>query len=255
MIQQRIDKLSYYVCENRHEMGRTAAALAAERIKQALSKKEEVRIIFAAAPSQLEFIDELTSDSSIDWSRIIGFHMDEYIGLTNYKDQRFAVFIKENIADKVNMKDMHYFDTLADPEEETIRYTRLLQEAPIDLVCLGIGENGHIAFNDPPVADFNDVKLVKQVELDQTCKQQQVNDGCFPTIDEVPKMAWTLTIPALVSSKSMVCVVPGERKAQAVYHMLKGEISTACPASILRIHSDAHLVMDREAFGVVNDGK
>lgn len=253
MIRDNADKLMYYVCQDRQEMGSVAAKLAADKIKQALTEKEEVRIVFAAAPSQLEFLEVLTQDNSIDWSRIVGFHMDEYVGLTDYPDQRFALFIQEYIANKVPLKAMHYFDSLADPEEEAERYTALLQEAPIDLVCLGIGENGHIAFNDPPVADFDDPLLVKQVTLDQICRQQQVNDGCFPAIEEVPQTAWTLTIPALVSAHSMVCVVPGERKAQAVYDMLKGDISTTCPASILRKHQDAHLIVDTEAFGAITN--
>lgn len=243
------DKLTYYVGKTRDDMGRLAAKLAGDQIKQLLTKKDEVRIIFASAPSQDEILSYLTSDQDIDWTRIVGFHMDEYIGLPLDSDQWFKKYIEKNIIEKVNIKAFHFIDGTKSSEEEIDRYTRLLNEQPIDVVCLGVGENGHIAFNDPPVADFNDPETVKVVALDQYSRQQQVNDGCFPTIDDVPTHALTLTIPALTSGKTMICTVPGKTKTEAIQKMLNDEIDTSCPATILRQHENAYLIVDSDAYG------
>lgn len=247
------DKLNYYVALTRDEMGKFAAKLARDKIKQLLQEKEEVRIIFASAPSQNEFLHYLTSDQDIDWSRIVGFHMDEYIGLLLDSDQWFKKYLEKNIVQKVTLKAFHFIDGTKSADEEINRYTTLLTERPIDLVCLGVGENGHIAFNDPPVADFNDPKMIKVVELDQYSRQQQVNDGCFPTIDDVPTHALTLTIPALTAGETMICTVPGPTKTEAIQNMLQQEIDPSCPATILRRHDDAHLIIDQDAFGRENN--
>ena len=243
------EKLHYYVCSNRDEMGKLAAQFAANKIKEKLSTKEEVRVIFASAPSQNEILHYLTEDEEIDWSRIVGFHMDEYIGLPEDSDQRFSIYLENHLVNKVKMKEFHFIDGSKDPDEMGELYTTLLTEKPIDLVCLGIGENGHIAFNDPPVADFNDPKMVKIVELDEYSRRQQVNDGCFEKMEDVPTHALSLTIPALTSAETMVCTVPGPTKKEAVSKVLRDEISTACPATILRKHDDAYLVLDKEAYG------
>lgn len=243
------DRLNYFVCSNRVEMGKHAANLASNYIKKFLQEKEEVRIIFASAPSQNEMLNYLTNDPDIDWSRIVGFHMDEYIGLPYDSDQWFKNYLQKNIVEKVKMKQFHFIDGTIDPKQEKVRYAELINEKPIDVVCLGIGENGHIAFNDPPVADFEDPHAIKVVELDHKSRQQQVNDGCFSTIEEVPTHALTLTIPTLVSAAAMICTVPGRTKAEAVNKVLNGEMNTACPATILRKHLNAYLIVDREAFG------
>ncbi|MFB4167308.1 glucosamine-6-phosphate deaminase [Virgibacillus sp. JSM 102003] len=243
------DQLKYSVYSDREAMGRAAFDIAAKQIKQLLEQKQEIRVIFAAAPSQNEFLYYLTKDNEIDWSRVVGFHMDEYIGLPSDSDERFKNYLQKNITSKVNMKDFHFIDGNANPESEIDRYKNLLNQSPIDIVCLGIGENGHIAFNDPPVADFQDPETIKVVELDQECRQQQVNDGCFPTFNDVPTHAFTLTIPALLSANSMICTVPGVSKKNAVYKVLNDKISTSCPATILRNHSNTHLLLDKEAYG------
>ncbi|MEI3605282.1 6-phosphogluconolactonase [Pseudogracilibacillus sp. SE30717A] len=243
------DKLNYFVCSNRDEMGKLAAQFAANKIKEMLAIKDEVRIIFACAPSQNETLHYLTEDDEIDWSRIVGFHMDEYIGLPADSDQRFSIYIENHLVNKVKMKEFHFIDGTKDAAKMEELYTTLLTEKPIDLVCLGIGENGHIAFNDPPVADFNDPQMVKVVELDEYSRRQQVNDGCFQQIQDVPTHALTLTIPALTSASTMVCTVPGPTKKEAVSNVLHDSISTACPATILREHNDAYLVLDKEAYG------
>src|SRR5690625_1785147 len=243
------DELKYYVCSTRDEMGKLAANLASKHIKKLLAEKEEIRVIFASAPSQDETLHYLTNDQEMDWSRIVGFHMDEYIGLPTNSDQWFKNYLEKNILEKVVMKQFHFIDGTADPEEEMERYAQLLNEQPIDIVCLGIGENGHIAFNDPPVADFQDPKTIKRVELDQKSRQQQVNDGCFPSIQDVPTHALTLTIPALTATSAMICTVPGPTKKEAVSNVLNGEIDISCPATIMRKHHNAYLIMDSEAFG------
>jgi len=242
------DRLKYYVGKTRDDMGRLAAKIAGDQIKQLLTQKDDIRIIFASAPSQDEVLSYLTSDEEIDWSRIAGFHMDEYIGLPLDSDQWFRKYLEKNIIDKVNIKEFHFIDGTKSAEEELARYTKLLKEKPIDVVCLGVGENGHIAFNDPPVADFHDPETVKIVELDQFSRQQQVNDGCFLTIDDVPTHALSLTIPALTAGKTMVCTVPGHTKKAAIFNMLNADIHTSCPATILRQHDNAHLIVDTDAY-------
>src|SRR5688572_8820062 len=197
-------------------MGRAAATDAAAVIQQSIATKRVARVILASAPSQVELLDALTA-SDIDWGRVTIFHMDEYVGLNADHPASFRHFQKERVLSRVQPAAFHGIRGEAeDPSEECRRYSALLAEAPIDVVCLGIGENGHIAFNDPPVANFSDPLLVKIVELDDACRTQQVNDGCFPNFDLVPRTAITLTVPALVSADAMVCVVPGPRKAQAI---------------------------------------
>ncbi|WP_129724794.1 glucosamine-6-phosphate deaminase [Xylanivirga thermophila] len=229
-------------------MGRGAANDAACVIKKLLNEKDDVNIIFAAAPSQNEFLEALMLDNDIEWGRINAFHMDEYIGLPADAPQGFGNFLKERIFDRVPFKSITYLNGNAtDIEEECIRYTKLLKDNPVDIVCMGIGENGHIAFNDPHVAFFNDDKWVKVVDLDLKCRNQQVHDGCFANLDAVPTHALTLTIPALLSAEHIFCVVPAITKAEAVKNTVNGPITEQCPASILRNHENAVLYVDKDS--------
>lgn len=246
---ESVDQLKVNVYANRKDLGTSAGRAAAARIKELLGSRERIRMIFAAAPSQNEFLETLVSDPDIDWSRITAFHMDEYIGLPNDAPQKFSRFLCERLFDKVKPGQVHLIDSSNTIEAECKRYGDLLLEAPIDIVCLGIGENGHIAFNDPPVADFNDPHAIKPVELDSECRQQQVNDGCFPTFDDVPTHALTLTIPTLLSASYMYCMVPGPTKRNAVHRTLNGSISTECPSTVLRRHADCTLYVDRDSYG------
>ena len=244
----RIDKLHVEVYKDRKAMGARAASIVAERLKHLLSTQESVRMIFAAAPSQNELLEQLASAAGIDWPRVTAFHMDEYIGLEAGAPQSFGVFLRNRIFSKVKFGKVHYISSNPDDtSKECERYSSLLAEAPIDVVCLGIGENGHIAFNDPDVADFDDPKKVKAIRLDEKSRQQQVNDGCFSSFAEVPTEAITLTIPTLFSSRYMYCVVPGKTKADAVRNTLNGEVGTACPATILRRHESAMLLLDSDS--------
>lgn len=233
-----IDHLKVFVLENRQLMGQTAAIHVADEIKKVVSEKGNCRIVFAAAVSQSEFLEEFLKIEDIPWEKLIAFHMDEYHTLDNDAPQRFGNFLKERLFKHRPFGQVHYMG------EDATFYSSLINEAPIDIVCLGIGENGHLAFNDPPVADFNDPETVKEVELDQVCRQQQVNDGEFSNLEDVPNSAITLTMPALLNAKFLSVVVPGTSKAVAVRETLYGEISTACPSTALRTHPRASLFLD-----------
>lgn len=242
------EQLTVIECGDRREMGRAAAKDFAYAVKQMLATKDTIRIVYAAAPSQNEFLEEMANDSSIDFSRIEAFHMDEYIGLPVGSPQSFGSFLRSAIFGKKQFKSVHYIDgTNPDPDAEAKRYSALLTSRPIDIVCMGIGENGHIAFNDPPVADFSDPLAMKLVELDSTCRLQQVHDKCFPDLASVPTHALTLTIPTLTSAAYHFCVVPATTKAQAVYDTLNGPIETTCPASIIRSWAQPILYLDPDS--------
>jgi glucosamine-6-phosphate deaminase len=242
------DKLIIIKYDSRREMGEDATAEVSASIRKLLDTKPGVRMIFAAAPSQNEFLEVFSRDKDIDFSRITAFHMDEYVDLPADAPQGFGNFLRDRIFAKCPFKEIHYLNGLAkDPEEECHRYAELLKREPIDIVCMGIGENGHIAFNDPGVADFRDRKTVKVVALDPVCRQQQVNDGCFAGIDEVPVRALTLTVPVLFGCKQIFCIVPAKNKADAVYASLNNGIDENCPASILRNHGNAVMYLDGES--------
>ncbi len=241
--------LKINVFPTREEMGIAAGRDVESRLVSLLKKKDEVRMVFAAAPSQNELLEYLAGSPVIEWERVTAFHMDEYIGLNGNSDQLFSTFLKRRIFNRVNFKEVHLIDGTANPQQEAERYAALISEASVDVVCLGIGENGHIAFNDPPVADFSDPLLVKKVELDHSCRIQQVNEGCFATLGEVPRKALTLTIPVIFNAAHLFCVVPGRSKREAVYNTLNGPVTTACPASILQRHPDCNFYFDVESYG------
>ena len=242
------DFLNVKVFPTTREMGCAAAGEVATKIVELLGQKEEVNMIFAAAPSQEAFLESLIADSRIDWTRINAFHMDEYIGLDATAPQSFARFLRDRIFDRVPFRSVHCLNGKApDQEAECARYAALLEHYPTDIVCMGIGENGHIAFNDPDVADFNDPKLVKVVALDPVCRQQQVNEKCFERLDLVPSEALTLTIPALLRGRWLFCIVPFASKAEAVSHTVCGPVSERCPASILRREEHARLYLTAES--------
>ena len=248
-MKKTFDQLETIVHPNRSEMGASAGHAAAKILRDTLLQKGSARIIVASAPSQDETLAQLAQEPRIDWSKVTVFHMDEYVGLSDSHPASFRAYQKEYFLSKVTPKVFHGIQAeSADLEQEVARYTALMTESLIDLVCMGIGENGHIAFNDPPVADFNDPQTIKVVELDDACRQQQVNDGCFPDFDSVPTHALSLTCPALMSGKHLIITVPGKLKANAVRETLTGPITTTCPASILRTHPDAELHLDTDSY-------
>lgn len=243
----KADKLSVNVYDSRRSMGEASAADIAACIKELLTQKPEIYMIFAAAPSQNEMLEALIADKEIDWSRIHALHMDEYVNLPAEAPQGFGNFLRRAIFDRVPFASVNLIGTEADSEATCRRYDALLASHKVDIVCMGIGENGHIAFNDPHVADFNDPCRIKKVDLDQKCRQQQVNDGCFASIDQVPTHALTLTIPTLYNVENVFCVVPAATKAEAVRNTVTGPVSETCPASILRTHDNAILYTDNDS--------
>ena len=242
----RVDLLKIRIYDNRGSLGADAASDVAEKIRELLNEKDEINMIFAAAPSQNEFLENLLKED-VEWSRINAFHMDEYIGLDAKAPQGFETSFETGFSEKQTSNPNYIQGSTGDPKAECARYTELLKKYPTDIVCLGIGENGHLAFNDPPVADFNDPLMVKVVELDQVCRQQQVNDGCFASLDLVPTHAISITIPGLFAGKYIYGMVPGKTKANAVYHTATDKIATDCPATILRKHENAVLYIDTDS--------
>ena len=244
----RKDKLAVEIFETRKQMGEKAANDIAKKFNELIDIKGEINVIWAAAPSQNDVLKALTENESIKWNKINAFHMDEYIGLSKDAPQGFGNFLKDHIFGLVPFKSVNYIDVSAtDAEKEADRYAEVLSKQKIDVVVLGIGENGHIAFNDPPVADFNDKKAVKPVKLDEVCRQQQVNDGCFKSINDVPTHAITLTVPTLFNANYLFCIVPAPTKANAVYETINGTIDEHCPATVLRLHDNAKLYLDNES--------
>jgi glucosamine-6-phosphate deaminase len=247
MYEVKKGELTFKVYRDRAELGSAAAEEIGNKIISLLNTKELVSIIFASAPSQNEFLAELAG-KAIDWSRVVAFHMDEYIGLEKDAPQSFGYFLKESLFSKVPVGQVHYMDgSSGDPEAECARYAALLAQYPPDLVCLGIGENTHLAFNDPHVADFEDPLVVKIVDLAEDCRLQQINDGCFPTLEEVPTHAITITIPELFKVPYPYAIVPGSFKANAIHHTAYSEISENYPSTILRNHPDAIVFIDTDS--------
>jgi glucosamine-6-phosphate deaminase len=251
MKQARFDSLEVRQFVDRAALARPTAEFVAETIRAAIAASGDARVVFACAPSQDEFLAALTPQS-IDWSKVVVFHMDEYVGLSAEHPASFRHYLREHLLTRIAVpKAVHLIRAEEPSESECQRYAALLAEKPLDLVCMGIGENGHLAFNDPPVADFHDPQLIKVVALDAVCRQQQVNDGCFAALEQVPTHALTLTIPTLLGAGVVSCVVPGPRKADAVLEALLGPIRTMCPASILRTHPRAVLAIDDAAAALL----
>lgn len=234
------DKLNVNIYENRTLMGEAAANDIAACMEKLLSEKASINMVFAAAPSQNDVLESLLK-KPLDWKRVNAFHMDEYVGLKKEDPQSFGNYLNEHIFKKVPFANIYYV------ADYGLKYEKILAENHIDIVCLGIGENGHIAFNDPGVADFNDPVRIKKAKLDDVCRMQQVHDGCFPTFDDVPEYAYTLTIPQMVSADYMFCVVPAATKADAVYNTVNEEINDMCPATILRKHNNAIMYCDADS--------
>jgi glucosamine-6-phosphate deaminase len=246
------DRLTVRVFASQNEMAADAAKEAAACLREGISARGSAAAILATGNSQLTFLEHLVKLGGVDWSKVTLFHMDEYLGLSAEHSASFRKYMKERVESALKPKAFHYIggDAL-EPIAECERYSKLLKAQPIDLCCLGIGENGHLAFNDPPVANFTDPVFTKIVKLDDACRQQQVGEGHFPNIAAVPQYALTLTIPALCAAKKMLAIVPEKRKAEAVKQSLKGPISTNCPGSHLRTCPHAILYLDGESSALI----
>lgn len=232
-----------------HPSRKAAGIAAAQAIGDALADlaqhRASIGVIFAAAASQLETLDALTAMPGLPWDRVIGSHMDEYIGISADHPASFRRFLREHLTRKVTLREfLEMNGTEGDPQVVCREYARQLRSSDPQLCLLGIGENGHLAFNDPPVADFNDPLDVKVVQLDEVCRQQQTAEGWFKTVEDVPTHAISLTVPALLRVPKLIASVPGPRKAHIISRTLQEQISTACPSTILRTHPDVTLFLD-----------
>ncbi|MBE9052998.1 glucosamine-6-phosphate deaminase [Nostocales cyanobacterium LEGE 11386] len=241
----RVDDLLVQIYNSEAEMAQDVAQITQKYLQQVLQQQDTAAVLLATGNSQLKFLDALIALGGVDWSRITLFHLDEYLGVTADHPASFRRYMRERVEKRVCPQQFHYIEGDAlEPVAECDRYTKLLQAQPIDLCCLGVGENGHLAFNDPAVANFQDPYSVKLVKLDTANRQQQVNTGHFPNIDSVPQYAFTVTLPLICAAKKIICLAPETRKAQVVKEMLQGSISTNCPASILRQQLSATLFLD-----------
>ena len=249
-----VDQATVRVHATPEDLGRDAAVEAAATIAAAVAARGTAHVMFATGNSQLAFLDALTTQGDVDWSNLVGYHMDEYVGIDADHPASFRRYLRERIVDRVHPQRFHYLagDT-PDPEGECKRYASLLAGHRLDLCCLGIGENAHLAFNDPPAADFDDPELVKIVVLDERCRRQQVGEGHFASIDAVPPRAITVTIPGLLAARRVLAVVPEARKRGPVLVALTGPVSADCPASILR--TQPHVLVELDADSAAGLGR
>ena len=246
--EKKIDNLNVKIFETRSEMGAVAASEAAEYLRQLGREKDEINILFAAAPSQDDIYGALLKEEGIPWEKVNAMQLDDYIGINSDAPQRFANYLKDHIFNHVQIKNLLLIDC-ENPniEDELNKYNEILKKHPADISFIGIGENGHIAFNDPSVADFEDTALIKIVDLEETSRVQQVNDGCFEKVEDVPTKALTVTIPAILKAEKVFCVVPCDTKANSVYNTLNMDIDEKYPSTILRKHKDTTLYLDKDS--------
>jgi glucosamine-6-phosphate deaminase len=230
-------------------MARRAAAAAAGKIREAIAARGEARIIVATGASQFEFLAALVAEPGIDWSKVTGFHLDEYLGLSVTHKASFRGYMRERLVSKTPQPMKAFVEVNGEAEDvgaELARLESLVRESPVDVACIGIGENGHIAFNDPP-ADFDAKAAYAVVDLDKKCRMQQVGEGWFASLDDVPRQAFSMTVPQIMSARAIVCTVPDSRKADAVAGAVDGPPTNMCPASVLRRPPDCTMFLDPPA--------
>jgi len=249
----RIDELTVQVYNSEIEMSREVAEIVQQYLQDVIRRQNTARLLLATGNSQIKFLQNLIALGGVDWEKVICFHLDEYLGIDPNHHGSFRYYLRERLENHIHPQKFHYIegDTLQ-PLAECSRYSQLLQTQPIDLCLLGVGNNGHIAFNDPDVADFQDQYMMKIVKLDLANRQQQIDTGYFPNLLNVPQYAFTVTIPMICSARKIICLAPTQRKAQVVKQMLHGDITTDCPASILRQQPQATLFLDVDAAKLLN---
>lgn len=240
------------VFEDRREMGRAAARIAVDVIRETIAGEGSINIVAATGSSQFDFLDDLTAAGGIDWKQVTFFHLDEYVDLPATHQASFRRYLKERIVDRVHPGTFHFIEgDTGDPQAECRRLADLIRSAgPIHLVFLGIGENGHLAFNDPP-ADFDTEEPFLVVNLDEACRRQQLGEGWFPTFDAVPKQAITMSIRQIMKGRQLLCIAPDERKAEPVRNCLEGPVTPQVPCSIMREHPNATLFLDRASTSLL----
>jgi len=244
--------MEYHICKSRNEMGEQAARQAAEIMKQSIREKGTANIILATGASQFETIKALVGISGIDWSKVVMFHLDEYVGMPESHPASFRKYLKERFIAHVPELKASYFveGDKGDPEQECERLNRIISEHPVDVALAGIGENGHLAFNDPP-ADFETESPYIVVELDEACRKQQMGEGWFPELEDVPRKAISMSVKQIMKSKNIICSVPDRRKAEAVKHCLTGDVTNMHPASILQNHPNCTIYLDSESASLL----
>jgi glucosamine-6-phosphate deaminase len=234
------------LCRDVQDLGRRAAAAAASYIRRAVERRGHARIVVATGTSQFEVLSALVAVKGVDWPKVVGFHLDEFLGLPATHPASFRRYLKERFVDRVALQAFHYIDGEAEPEGECRRVSELVAAGPIDVALIGIGENGHVAFNDPP-ADFETGRPYFVVDLDEACRRQQCGEGWFPTLDDVPRRAISMSIRQIMTSEAVVCSVPDRRKAEAVRAAMEGPVTPHVPASILQRHPRATIYVDPPA--------
>ena len=240
------------ISDTKEELGRKAAARGAALIRQALEEKGEANILVATGASQFEMLEALVQED-LDWTKVTGFHLDEYIDLPATHPASFRKYLKERFVDKVPLKQFYYVNgDTGDPEGECKRLGEIIRKTPIDVAFIGIGENAHLAFNDPP-ADFETEEPYLVVELDEACRRQQMGEGWFPTLEEVPRRAISMSIRQILKSKAIICSVPDERKAKAVQGAVESEVTPMIPATALQKHSATWLFLDKESASLLQE--
>ena len=245
----QIDNLSVRISDSTQKLSQDVATLAIDYLQSLLARQKTVSVILATGNSQLKFLDKIALSKNLDWSRIILFHLDEYLGIEAEHPGSFRYYLHHKVEQRVKPEIFNYIQGDApQPLAECDRYSKLLQQQAIDLCLLGIGDNGHLAFNEPNLADFNDNKIIKLVKLDAETRQQQVNGGYFPDLEAVPSYAYTLTIPTICAAKKIFCLAGGSHKAEVVKKTLKNAIAPDFPATILRRQSNAVLFCDRQSY-------
>jgi len=238
--------------KSKEELGKAAAQEGSSLINRAISENRFANVVLATGASQFEMLNNLVQQN-VDWSKVNCFHLDEYIGLTESHPASFRKYLKERFADKVNVNSFYFINGENNPKEECKRISEIIKRHPIDVAFIGIGENGHLAFNDPP-ADFETEEPYIIVELDEKCRMQQLGEGWFPNLESVPDKAISMSIKQILKSKSIICTVPDKRKAEAVFKTITEEISPMIPATILKKHSDTILFLDTESASLLNEG-
>jgi glucosamine-6-phosphate deaminase len=239
------------IFDTKLDLGRAAAERAAAAIGEAVARSGEARVIAATGASQFEFLDALTATPGVEWARVEMFHLDEYVGVPDTHPASFRRYLRERIVEPAHPRAFHFLaGDAADPAAECRRVGALLAQAPIDVAFVGIGENGHLAFNDPP-ADFETEEPYLVVELDEACRRQQLGEGWFATLDDVPRRAISMSIRQILKAREILCVVPDARKAKAVRDCLEGEVSPSHPSSILQAHEATTVYLDRDSAALL----
>jgi len=238
------------IFSDKSSLGRAAAEHAASMVREAIRSRGDARIIAATGASQFEFLDELTKARDIDWGRVEMFHLDEYLGIPLTHPASFRKYLLQRLINKVGIRRCHLLDGEGDPREVIAEVTAQIRSSPIDVAFVGVGENGHLAFNDPP-ADFETEESYIVVELDEACRRQQLGEGWFRNLDEVPRRAISMTVQQILKAREIICIVPDSRKAEAVAKCFQGEISPLAPASILRTHPNAFVYLDTDSAALL----